>query len=546
MWKNILTIVFCMSFSLITFNNSVAQSKNDSSTSIGQKLLIGQMLLLRLGTNTKFGQIDFEDQLGNISINDLYFETPIGPIRANELTISNLEGFDKEALRFGGQLSFHGISYDISQGGLPNEFISAARSADFKKFYGDLTVEFEYEIGQSELSFSIFISTQKAGDIIIEANVTDLYLKDSNDIFKDVIRSGIIEIVPPEIRLNAKLEHLFISFEDHGFVNKVINYIASSEDMKTAQVQRKLASEFGRNIESILKSDQISPDRIKFIEQFIRDVSVVFRKFILSPNYLEVSIAPDEAINFEELGSIITAGDIDLLNIQTSRFRGEGDGRKILAKADVELLLKSQEGRIELGRRYLMGDGVPQNFPKALKVLNNARSSDDPNLLYLLALVNQRGLGVDKNVTNGYGFALLSAALGDGRAARILNSIESQIPQKNLSTEQAKTFKRWEKSKNISFYNQRKSAAISGDIGAMRQLSRSFLKGVNVPRNYVKAYVWASVAAAAGDGMSRSIRDSLLAFEQSSKLSIEDLRSAQSLSENLWSSISIEMKKKSE
>jgi len=54
------------------------------------------------------------------------------------------------------------------------------------------------------------------------------------------------------------------------------------------------------------------------------------------------------------------------------------------------------------------------------------------------------------------------------------------------------------------------AAAKRGQIAAQRDLGMKYVAGRGVPQDFVRAYGWLNLAAAAGDGPARSERDELL------------------------------------
>ena len=81
----------------------------------------------------------------------------------------------------------------------------------------------------------------------------------------------------------------------------------------------------------------------------------------------------------------------------------------------------------------------------------------------------------------------------------------------------------------------KKKAADNGDLISIRGLARAFFKGMNVPRNYVLAYAWSSIAAAAGDPIARSVRDRLIYSTGKKRvLDNKQILQAQEIAGELW------------
>jgi uncharacterized protein len=133
------------------------------------------------------------------------------------------------------------------------------------------------------------------------------------------------------------------------------------------------------------------------------------------------------------------------------------------------------KAQYELGVMYQNGEGVPQNYSKAVKWFRQAAEQGDSNAQYSLGLKFSVGHGVPQDYT-----------------------------------EAAK----WHR-----------ESAEQGNTDAQLSLGRMYDRGNGVPQNYAFAYMWLNLAAAGGLEKAESYKDIL-----SQKITKEQIAEAERLS----------------
>jgi TPR repeat protein len=191
-------------------------------------------------------------------------------------------------------------------------------------------------------------------------------------------------------------------------------------------------------------------------------------------------------------------------------------------------------GRIDRARRYLEGDGVPQNFARALDLISPSSSKGAPEARYLLALIHADGLGTAKDVARAHLEASLAAAQGHGEATDLLDRLEAGMTAEDLARAQDAAAAAWETLSGATAATGRRTAAMGGDLDAMSSLAGSYFHGTGSPRHYARAYLWASLAAAAGNRMARGIRDRVLGAMEAGVVTPDGILAAQARAAELW------------
>jgi len=518
-------ILMCIS------STSRAGSTQFSPTEIWKNLVITQLVLTRISTNTKFGIVTVDERLGTTSINDVYWETPVGPMTANGITISNLTGLELGSSHIGGQLNFHELRYQMNAHKIPKTVFAAFNKLNLLELIGDLTVEFKYDIGQSKLDLSAFIAVRDIGNLSVDSSLTDVHFS------ADPVRLASGRSSRAEFK--AKLKSFSGIFKDNGITKDLINYVAAERGETPEEQSRLLVNNLGKFLEDILVQGGSSPEQTASTDKFISEGKKSFEGFLSKPGYFQVTANPKEPVYIDEIEErLLLLGDLDYFDLRVTNSRNPVSAASVISEADIKPLTSSLEGSRELGRRYLEGNGVPQNFKRAMEVLGKYKGMDDPAITYLIAKIHHQGLGVKRNSEDAYHIALVSAGLGNVQAAKLLTDIEQSLTAEFISSAQDNALGTWQRSTHGVDLKKHRSLAFKGDIEAMRTLARNYFNGIKLPRHYIRAYAWASVGAAAGDRLSRSLRDSLLNARAKVALEPAQLDEAQSLAANLWLSVS--------
>jgi TPR repeat protein len=89
-----------------------------------------------------------------------------------------------------------------------------------------------------------------------------------------------------------------------------------------------------------------------------------------------------------------------------------------------------------LGRRYLHGDGVEQDFSEAYRWLSKAASQGQTKASCDLGTMYQLGIGVERNVLAAADFHLIAAEEGDSQACQNLGEYQAELQEIALSGSQ--------------------------------------------------------------------------------------------------------------
>ncbi|MFK7753276.1 MAG: hypothetical protein AB8B51_12085 [Sedimentitalea sp.] len=154
--------------------------------------------------------------------------------------------------------------------------------------------------------------------------------------------------------------------------------------------------------------------------------------------------------------------------------------------------------------------------------LNNDAKPDDP---FAMGAALITGLGAPRNVSAGIGLLLPLARGGNAQASMLIAEAIADINPKDAYSHALRTAsvqlpgslalldrleRRMSYEDIIAEQNalmNSPDASLYNDLAAMRSAARGFLTGTTRPRSFRAAYYWASMAAAAGDGIGADLRD---------------------------------------
>jgi TPR repeat protein len=175
---------------------------------------------------------------------------------------------------------------------------------------------------------------------------------------------------------------------------------------------------------------------------------------------------------------------------------------------------KAGSARGALGLGYLHRDGVGRRHDPAaaIALFEAAAERGLPEARLALAEMLIDGRGTPRNLGRAREHLLIAAGAGEGRAAYLLGSLAADAD--GASEEAFRWFA---------------MAASLGDGSGGRALAESYRDGAGAPRDLVRAYAWANVAAAGGCAESAALRDAV-----GRELGSEGVARAEALSERIF------------
>ena len=530
------TLIFLVALLVGTFANIFANhsaAKNHSSSAVLESPWFGENLLKmflisgRLASDVRFSAINSDPKFGMVTVNDLIIQTQYGAISVDELVFSENREIETDAMKLKGTLELTGIKIPIHRETAPFELVSMAEMVGVSKLQGDVMLSFEYDIGQSNLLLSALLYWKDGGEITVDSRLSHIHHGTDLDDITNIIAGK----TPSQPKIRANIDFLKIRYAEKGFLEKLIIYLASSQEKRPSKIRRDLPKLVEKQMLSSFSS--ISKEKKDFLNNAVSEV----KNFLKHKGILTISMRPEEPVLVEEIGELLNDLDFEFLNLNLFHDR-KGEDEVIYKTSIFEETIKGDPDEAhDLALRFLKGEGIPQNFAKALALIKRVKASGDPEAQFLLATIYANGIVPPRNLKKAYQSALLAGAMGYGRATNLLSKIEDELDAKTIRSVQNSILSTWQENEDAKFLLDKTKSGLSGDVTAMRQLAMAYRRGYNVPRNYFEAYVWANLAVAAGDRMSITIRESLLsAAINHNLLTGAQIVAAQEKASTLWQS----------
>lgn len=308
--------------------------------------------------------------------------------------------------------------------------------------------------------------------------------------------SGLFEDRPEPV---AHLRRVEASIENRGVWEKLEPMVAEaigSVDALPAMLRASLAEEMS------MGGRQITPD----VEDFLDALETATSAFLRERSRLTLRIAPEggvwlnayvfgsaEALLTELRPVIGTATHSELSMVAPDLVAAAVAGAPDVGHLD----------KLEVGRALMSGIGAPRDLAAGVRLLAPlAEAWDSP-----AAMALAEGLAAAGDPAAAYPWVLRAMAGSEPGAIGLADRLEAELPARTVLEAQAAALAAWSADPGLA---ARKGAILaSPDIAAIRRLANDARLGRGVPRSYEQAYLWASVAAAAGDRAAAILRDEL-------------------------------------
>ena len=162
------------------------------------------------------------------------------------------------------------------------------------------------------------------------------------------------------------------------------------------------------------------------------------------------------------------------------------------------------DAQFNLGVKYYYGEGIPQDFKKAIYWYTKAAEQGDVRAQFSLGAKYYDGEGAPQNNSRAAYWFTKAAEQGNIRAQNLLGTMYYEglrVPQDYV--------------KAVHWFTK---AAEQGEVRAQSLLGIMYYSGEGVPQDYVKAYVMLNRAASQGNATSKYNREILLKLMSSTQI----------------------------
>ena len=337
----------------------------------------------------------------------------------------------------------------------------------------------------------------------------------------------------PEIR--GRLASADVAFTDMGLVPALYEVLGRQQGLSPQAARSAAAVIAGAAIAGMFAD--LPGGATPALQQKARDWSAAVQAFLKDSGRLRVVFRPAEPFDLARLtDGVADAKDIEDLDPEV--VDGQTVAQTLLSPQALQLASDAPLGEVlALAETLLKGRGTPQNAGRALEMIMPAAMDGNRTAVALLAeaiAMNPYVAIAQEKLAPTYVSLDLALAEGLAFAAESLDAIGRRLSPAEIVGAEDEAVATWRRTP----VGQRQRASEieafrTRDWGTIRRFAYAYYEGAEMPRNIMRAYGWASIAAAGGDRVAARLRDELTRAAGSGKL-VLPLDRARKATDDLW------------
>ncbi|MEF2550730.1 hypothetical protein VQ042_05030 [Aurantimonas sp. A2-1-M11] len=336
--------------------------------------------------------------------------------------------------------------------------------------------------------------------------------------------------------LAGRLRSAEVSFTDAGLVEALYEVVGGNQGMTADQARGTAAMMAGIGVSAMFSGLPDGPD--PRLQELTWDWSATVQAFLARPDRLSLSLAPAAPFDLSRLSDGRQFGADEILALAPSLAGGPAP-QVALLDPDA-LALSSDAGTDEIlatAEALITGRGVPQDIARGVAMILPAVAADNRAAIALLAralALNPR-VAIPQDGLRGIYVALLLAR-ADGIAVETssLAAVQGRLSPEEVATAEDEAQLRWRRTPAGEARHAAEVAAFGNrDWATIRRLAFGYYEGIETPRNGLRAYGWASIAAAGGDRIAAGLRDDLVAAVNAGRF-VLPMERAEAATVELW------------
>jgi hypothetical protein len=345
-------------------------------------------------------------------------------------------------------------------------------------------IEIAYDLPTSSAKLTMQAGIADAANVTLTADFAYLWVK------------GLIEDEPQPV---AWLRSAELSIENAGLWERVEPMVAGA-----VGDPKQLPGMLRGGIEGELVPQDGRPSAE--VRAFLDSLEDSVADFVAAGGRLTVTAAPDGGVWLDEEAfsgpDALVAALQPVVSTVAHRALGVVDPA-LVAKAVAAAPDLSEADRLAAGLALMSGIGAPRDRVAGLAVLTPLAEAGNAEAAMALA----EGLAQAGDAPSAYSWALRAMAGGTPGAVALADRLEENIAARAIRDTQTQVLASFAADPGLAAH--RAEVLASPEAGRLRKLAFDLMLGRGVPRNYEQAYLWATLAAAAGDRTAANLRDGL-------------------------------------
>ncbi|HEY9056524.1 MAG TPA: hypothetical protein VIN77_05175 [Aurantimonas sp.] len=402
------------------------------------------------------------------------------------------------------------------------------RKLDRETVTGDVAVTGRMDAAAADYDLSASLGIDGAGTLEITAELEGFHILAPIEGF-----DGIDADATP--KLAGRLRSARIAFADAGLASALYEVLGGQQGMTAEQARGTASMMAGIGVTALFS--ELPGGRSPRLQEMARSWSATIQSFLIQPDRLEVSLDPASPLDLARL-TRGTVGAEDILALNPTVVAGRS---RRVALVDPTTIALAPDGPIEAvlpaAEALIEGRGVPQDIARGVTLVLPTARSDNRAAIGLLAraLALDPGVAIAQDQLRGAYAALLLAkadklSVADGS----LDALRRRLSPEELAAAEDEALQRWRRTKIGESQRQIEIGAFEArDWPTIRRLAFAYYEGATMPRNLMRAYGWASIAAAGGDRLAAGLRDDLTAAVSEGRM-VLPMERARKATDDLW------------
>ncbi|MBB4005273.1 sel1 repeat family protein [Aurantimonas endophytica] len=424
-----------------------------------------------------------------------------------------------------------GVAYEdvaVDTRGLPLDpaVREALQRLDSETVTGDLIMTAASDVAAADYDVNLVLRAEKIGTFDVTADLAGFHILAP---LEDLAEGG--SEMPTVI---GQLRSGRIGFTDAGLAAVLYDMAGERQGLTGEQARGAVAMMAGIGVASVVAglSDGAGPE----LQRRGQEWSATAQAFLAKPDRLDVTFAPVEPFDLSRLtdGEI---GEAEILALNPSAVAGIAARVPLRDPATLVGEDAPPDAVLDAAEALLEGRGVPQDVARAVALALPLAVNDNRRAMGILArgLAADPGVAIPQDELAGAYLALLIAR-ADGLTVDDagLVALRGRLSPEETVAAEDEAVQRW---RAMPVGQEQKRVEVAAfaerDWATVRRFAYAYYEGVTMPRNLLRAYGWASIAAAGGDPLAGRLRDDLSRAVGSGLVALP-LDRAREATDDLW------------
>ncbi|MCD1645013.1 hypothetical protein [Aurantimonas coralicida] len=394
---------------------------------------------------------------------------------------------------------------------------------------GDIVVAGRTDVAAADYDLQASVAIDGVGTLDLSADLRGFHILLPLDEFEGGAGSD-------DPVLAGRLQSAEASFADAGLVEALYHVVGAMQGMTADQARGTAGMMAGIGVAAVFADMPGAPD--PRLQAMAREWSASVQAFLAKPDRLSLRLQPAAPFDLARLTGDAPVGAAEIVALAPSVAAGPAPA---IALLDPDTLVSGPDADLAAvlttADALIAGRGVPQDIVRAVTILLPAVEKDNRAAIGLLAralALNPRVAIPQDGLRGAYVALLLARADGIAIADDSLAAVQGRLSPEEVAAAEDDAQLRWRRTPAGEARHAAEVAAFGQrDWAAIRRLAFGYYEGIETPRNGMRAYGWATIAAAGGDRIAASLRDDLVAAVNSGRF-ILPMERAKAATADLW------------